>query len=181
MVSRPLANSELTSLEVLCHAALSDKEPLLLDIYTSTEAILFLGTSHRGSSHADTAEILRRIVSALGFDAPDQNIRALQINGAELERIHGYFMKLYEQQDRYPFKVVTFQESKGLAGTNRLNLNKRVDLSPTHHEQIRPTFIRSSSLSRPRLLVRSQPTQSTQTICQCAGFRANLTKDTGKS
>jgi hypothetical protein len=102
----------------------------LLDIYTSTEAILFLGTPHRGSSHADTVEILRRILSASGFDAPDQNIRALQINGAELERIHGYFMKLYERQDRHPFKLVTFQESKGLAGTSRLSLNRRVSDCP---------------------------------------------------
>lgn len=129
---RPLKDSQLTSSEVLCHAASSDKEPALFDIYTSTEAILFLGTPHRGSSHADTVEILRRIISASGFDAPDQNIRALQINGAELERIHGYFMTLYERQDRHPFKVVTFQEGKGLAGTNRLNLNKRVVISHTH-------------------------------------------------
>ena len=132
-IARPLANNQLTSLQVLCHAESSDKDPLLLDIYISTEAIFFLGTPHRGSNQADTAEIIRRIVSASGFDAPDQNIRALQVNSAELERIHGYFMKLYERQDRYPFKVVTFQEGKGVAGINYLGLNKRVSY---HHRSI---------------------------------------------
>lgn len=125
-INRPLANSQLTSLQVMCHAESSNKDPLLFDIYSSTEAIFFLGTPHRGSNQADTAEIIRRIVSASGFDASDQNIRALQVNSAELERIHVYFMKLYEQQDQYPLKVVTFQEGKGFTGINYLGLNKRV-------------------------------------------------------
>lgn len=88
--------------------------------------MFFLGTPHRGSSQADTAEIIRRIVSASGFDAQDQNIKALQVNSAELERIHVSFMKLYEQQDQYAFKVVTFQEGKGVTGVNYLGFNKRV-------------------------------------------------------
>jgi hypothetical protein len=42
------------------------------DIYLPTDAILFLGTPHRGSGKAEIAEIVRRIVS--GFDTTNQNI-----------------------------------------------------------------------------------------------------------
>ncbi|KAH8803520.1 hypothetical protein F5884DRAFT_508819 [Xylogone sp. PMI_703] len=107
-------------------AASADDDPLLLDIYTSTEAIFFFGTPHRGSNQAETLEIVRRIVSASGFDAADQNLRALQVNGSELERIHAAFMKLFVNQSRHSFRVITFKEGKGLSGIGRLNLNKRV-------------------------------------------------------
>jgi len=107
------------------HRAAYETEAPLLDIYTSTEAIIFLGTPHRGSSKAGIAEVVRRIVSASGFDTTDQNLRALQVNSTELELIHEWFMKLYEQKDRR-FKVLTFQEAKGVAGTTFLKLNERV-------------------------------------------------------
>jgi hypothetical protein len=67
-------------------------EPTLLDIYTSTEAILFLGSPHRGSGKAEIAEVVRKIVSVSGFYTTDQNIRTLQVNSTELELIH----ELYE-------------------------------------------------------------------------------------
>jgi hypothetical protein len=105
-------------LQVLRRAA-TEADPALLDIYTSTEAILFLGTPHRGSNKAGIAEVVRKIVSVSGFDTTDQNIRALQINSTELELIHELFMKLYEQKDRQ-FKA------KGVAGINYLKLNERV-------------------------------------------------------
>lgn len=169
-------------MQVLCRAASSDKDPMLLDIYTSTEAIFFLGTPHRGSNQAETAENIRRIVSASGFDAPDQNLKALQVNSAELERIHEYFMKLYEQQDRYPFKVITFREGKGFVGINNLSLNKRVSCFD------KPCFrcnwltvctaIRLSRHSPHHSLVQKQLTQLMQTICLCAAFKAKLMKVT---
>jgi hypothetical protein len=111
-------------LQVLRRAG-TEADPALLDIYTSTEAIIFLGTPHRGSGKAGIAEVVRKIVSVSGFDTTDQNIRALQINSTELELVHELFMKLYEQKDRR-FKVLTFQEAKGVVGISYLKLNERV-------------------------------------------------------
>ncbi len=111
-------------LEVLYRAATSTA-PALLNIFTSTEAILFLGTPHRGSNKAGIAEVVRKIVSVSGFDTTDRNIRALQVNSSELEIIHELFMKLYDLKDRH-FKVLTFQEAKGVAGISYLKLNERV-------------------------------------------------------
>ncbi|KAF4630621.1 hypothetical protein G7Y89_g7518 [Cudoniella acicularis] len=85
--------------DVLRRAA-AETDPLLLNIYTSTEAIIFLGTPHRGSSKAGIAE-------------------------HELEFIHDLFMKLYDQNDRR-FKVLTFQEAKGVVGISYLKLNERI-------------------------------------------------------
>lgn len=107
-------------------AADSDRDPLLLDIYTSLDAILFLGTPHRGSNKAGVGEVVRKIVSVSGFDASDQNIRSLQINNAELENIHENFMKLYERQDRHAFRVFTFREDRGPIGISYLKLNEKV-------------------------------------------------------
>ena len=115
---------QLTDLKVLCRAA-TDSNTALLDIYTSTEGVLFLGTPHRGSNKAGIAEVVRKIVSVSGFDTTDQNIRALQVDSTELELIHELFMKLYDRQDRH-FKVFTFQEAKGVTGISYLKLNERV-------------------------------------------------------
>jgi hypothetical protein len=123
---------KLTYLEVLYRAADSDRDPLLLDIYTSMEAILFLGTPHRGSNKAGVAEVIRKIVSVSGFDAPDQNIRALQINSAELENVHENFMKLYGRQDRHAFQIFTFKEDKGPIGISYLKLNEKVGCFASH-------------------------------------------------
>jgi hypothetical protein len=112
-------------LQVLRRASKADGDPLLLDIYTSTEAILFLGTPHRGSNKAGMAEVIRKIVSVSGFDATDQNIRLLEVNSGELEMIHELFMELYERRDR-SFKVFTFQEARGLVGISYLKMNERV-------------------------------------------------------
>jgi hypothetical protein len=112
-------------LQVLRRAAKADGDPLLLDIYTSTEAILFLGTPHRGSNKAGMAEVIRKIVSVSGFDATDQNIRLLEVNSGELEIIHELFMELYERRDR-SFKVFTFQEARGVVGISYLKMNERV-------------------------------------------------------
>ncbi|KUJ09878.1 ankyrin [Mollisia scopiformis] len=114
----------MTNLQVIRRAA-ADTESTVLDIYTSTEAVIFLGTPHRGSSKAGIAEVVRKIVSVSGFDTTDKNIRALQVNSTELELIHELFMKLYEQKERQ-FKVLTFQEAKGVSGISYLKLNERV-------------------------------------------------------
>jgi hypothetical protein len=120
----PLIEHQPTIVQILRRTA-ADVEPTLLDIYTSTEAVLFLGTPHRGSGKGNIGEVVRKIVSVSGFDTTDQNIRALQVNSAELELIHELFMNLYDRNDRH-FKVLTFQEAKGMVGISYLKLNERV-------------------------------------------------------
>ncbi|KAI9055794.1 hypothetical protein LZ554_000735 [Drepanopeziza brunnea f. sp. 'monogermtubi'] len=93
----------------ICRAANDDT---LRDVYTSTAAVFFLGTPHRGSPKAALGEIARRIVFLSGVDTSDQNLRALRVDSAELEVVHESFVRLYELKDRR-FQVVTFQEAKG--------------------------------------------------------------------
>lgn len=106
--------------------AAADDDPAQLDIFKSTEAILFLGTPHRGSSKAGLAEVVRKVVSVSGFDNSDVNIRALHINSTEFELLHELFMKLYGRRDT-EFKVLTFQEAKGVVGTSYLKMNEKVN------------------------------------------------------
>lgn len=121
----------LTCFQVIRRAA-GSADPILSDIFSSTIAICFLGTPHRGSNKAGIAEIARRIASVSGFDTTDKNIRALQVDSIELEIIHELFIGLYERKDQ-PFQVITFQEAKGIAGVNFLKLNENVPTSSYSH------------------------------------------------
>lgn len=49
------------------------------------------------------------------------------MSSPELERIHEEFMRLYHRKDRH-FKVLTFQEAKGMVGISYLKANERVSL-----------------------------------------------------
>jgi hypothetical protein len=106
-------------------AANADTKPEILDIFLSTDAILFLGTPHRGSTKAGMAEEFRRIAAVSGFDTTHHNLQALKVDGMELQIIHELFMELYEQKNRR-FQVLTFQEAKGVLGTSYGGLNERV-------------------------------------------------------
>lgn len=97
----------------------------LNDIYLSTIAIFFLGTPHRGSQMGDLGEVVRRVVSAVGFSTNDQSIRNLQINSSDLEIIHEGFISLYERPGRH-FEVCTFQEAQGMTGVNYGKLDRKV-------------------------------------------------------
>lgn len=115
----------LTAIQVVRRAA-ADDDPALLDIFKSTEAILFLGTPHRGSNKAGIAEVARKIVSISGFDNSDVNIRALQINSTEFELLHELFMTLYGRRETN-LKVFTFREAKGVVGISYLKMNELVN------------------------------------------------------
>ncbi|TVY25213.1 Alpha-1,3-mannosyltransferase [Lachnellula hyalina] len=56
------------------------------------------------------------------------HIRTLQINSTELELIHELFMDVYEQHDQQ-FKVLTFQEAKGVVGISYLKMNDHTQLT----------------------------------------------------
>jgi hypothetical protein len=108
--------------------AAADTESNVKDIYLSSDAILFLGTPHRGSGKAEIAGIVWRIVFVSGFDTTYQNIQALKIDNTELELIHELFMKLYGHKDRH-FEIFTFQEAKGVTGVSYMKLNERSGLA----------------------------------------------------
>jgi hypothetical protein len=95
----------------------------LYRIYISTTAVMFLGTPHRGSSWVELGNTVRRLVSAAGFDTSDQNLRALRIDGAELDICQEGFMQLYEQRR---FEVRTFQEAQGMTGLGFFKFNGKV-------------------------------------------------------
>jgi len=101
----------------------ASKEDREREIYESTNAILFLGTPHRGGNFVDWGETIRRIASATGFDTAHQNIRDLAIDSATLEDLHERFMAL---DDGRKFKIRTFQEGRGMKGTTALGLNRKV-------------------------------------------------------
>ncbi|OQV09141.1 NACHT domain-containing protein [Cladophialophora immunda] len=94
-----------------------DEDPELQNIANCTSGILFLGTPHRGSSCAPYGEMLRRIVSAVGFDTNDSNIRALHFDSLELQLSQEEFLKIWRKKG---FTVRTFQESSGVAGVRGL-------------------------------------------------------------
>lgn len=116
------------------------------DIYSSTKAILFLGTPHRGSSKADVGETLRRIASAVGLDTSAQNLIALDINSGQLLMIQEEFMNLYGRTNRH-FEVSTFQEGQGWAGTKMFGLNARVSAQAVVFGRIFTRIFRSWNLS----------------------------------
>src|SRR6266516_1914630 len=89
----------------------------------STHAILFLGTPHRGSEFTEMGETIRSIISLAEFDTANQNIRALEIDGALLENCDERFQKL---RNRCRFEIHTFQEARGMKGIQILNLNEKV-------------------------------------------------------
>lgn len=110
--------------DVIRRAAI-EPDKNLNDIYLSTIAIFFLGTPHRGSQMGELGEVVRRIVSAVGFSTNDQSIRNLQINSSDLEIIHEGFISLYERPDRH-FEVCTFQEAQGMTGVSYGKLDHKV-------------------------------------------------------
>jgi ankyrin repeat domain-containing protein 50 len=69
--------------------------------------------------------MLRRIVSASGFNTSDKNLRALYIDSSELEGIHERFMNL-KSGDQWHFEVRTFQEAKGMTRLGFLGLGDKV-------------------------------------------------------
>jgi hypothetical protein len=82
------------------------------DIYQSTRAIIFLGTPHRGASIAEWGEIVRRIVTSLGFNTNDQLLRGLQPDSEPLEDLRIEFGKMLNEKK---WRVYSFQETKGIS------------------------------------------------------------------
>jgi hypothetical protein len=90
-------------------------------------------------------ETLRRVVSAVGFDTNDRNLRTLAFDSTELEMSREEFIKIWRARS---LQVRTFQESQGLAGvrgfSEKVNLPRLRFLLPPNAYSIRlfPTFLR---------------------------------------
>ncbi|KAH6887430.1 hypothetical protein B0T10DRAFT_538906 [Thelonectria olida] len=111
----------------------------LQSIYTSTYAIIFMGTPHRGSSYAELGLTAQRLAKAMGFDTNDELLRNLKFDGSYLELLREEFSKMLDQ---HIFKVYTFQEGKGYKGIQGMS-RKIVDdaSSSLEHSHERKDFI----------------------------------------
>jgi hypothetical protein len=96
----------------------NDEDKSIHDIFESTCAVFFLGTPHRGSNFATLGNTIRQIVTAVGFDTNEKNIKALQFDSFELELSREEFAKQWRQGS---FQVRTFQESRGIVGVRGLS------------------------------------------------------------
>jgi hypothetical protein len=103
-------------------------EPEFRRIYEATRAVLFLGTPHSGSQFADWGLIARNIVSTVGFDASDSNLRDLHVEASILDSLRDDFSKLLREET---FWVFTFMEQKGFKGIRGLNDKIVPDASAT--------------------------------------------------
>jgi hypothetical protein len=126
-------------IQLLWRASIDIAEDLI-KVYTSTTAILFLGTPHRGSDWASTADTLQRIVVAAGFDTNPQNTKALSTSSSELHLCQENFMRLYEKPGRQ-FTVRTFQEAQGVTGLSHLGLSGKVHTYRDQSSRIYPMLI----------------------------------------
>jgi hypothetical protein len=87
-------------------------------IFSSTFAILFFGTPHRGASLAEWGDIVRNVVGALGFDTNDKLLKGLQPDSERLEELREEFGKMLFGQNWF---IYSFQESRGVIGFRGLN------------------------------------------------------------
>jgi hypothetical protein len=79
---------------------------------SSTHAVIFFGTPHRGSDYASIAQVVESAASIL-FSTNSKLLDNLVPDGDVLERIRLDFVRLLKE---HRFKVYSFQEGKGLSG-----------------------------------------------------------------
>jgi len=103
----------------------SSDEKSINNIIESTEAIVFLGTPHRGSADmVALGDVVRRIASIiLRFDTNPAILRALGLDSPELELCQESFITQWRV---YDFRVKTFQEALSMSGVNLGFLNEKV-------------------------------------------------------
>jgi hypothetical protein len=83
-----------------------------------TRLIIFLGTPHRGSSYAGWGEIASNLASLALQDSNKRLVQTLEVNGEVLDIIHDEFKNTLS---KYPIKVHSFQEAKGVSGMKGLD------------------------------------------------------------
>ncbi|KAL2192988.1 hypothetical protein P885DRAFT_46402, partial [Corynascus similis CBS 632.67] len=99
--------------EMLARSSAS-AEPGLASIVQRTEAIIFLGTPHRGSpDFAAAGDWAQSLLSSCGIETTPSILQALGLRTTDLERAQEAFSALWNKQN---FRVKTFQEGRGLTG-----------------------------------------------------------------
>lgn len=104
----------------------SSEEAESVNILSSTSAVVFLGTPHRGSERfARVGDVARNVACAMLNDTNPAILDALGLRNSDLERCQDEFVRLW---DKYGFQVKTFQEGKAVTGINLGILNEKVGL-----------------------------------------------------
>jgi hypothetical protein len=110
--------------EVLRRSQISS-EPGVKNIVECTEAVVFMGTPHRGSKDmAELGDIVRRVASTvLRVDSNAKILGALGVDSPELELCRESFITQWRE---YGFRVKTFQEALAMTGINVGQLAEKV-------------------------------------------------------
>ncbi|KAK7995615.1 hypothetical protein PG990_014388 [Apiospora arundinis] len=101
----------------------NSSEDRIKAIVETMEAVVFLGTPHRGSPMAKLADSVSRIVSSLGFDTSPVLLDTLGLKTSDLQRSQEAFSAVWHNNS---LRVKTFQEGQGLMGANIGPLNDKV-------------------------------------------------------
>ncbi|KAF7552591.1 hypothetical protein G7Z17_g4200 [Cylindrodendrum hubeiense] len=88
----------------------ADDDGALRDINSSTIAILFFGTPHRGSFWSDRGKVAARFVNAFGLTVSKKNLELLTPNNALLEELRNDFTRRLDRDRLY---ITSYQEQKG--------------------------------------------------------------------
>ena len=115
--------------KALVDSNIAEGKPELQEIESSTAALIFLGTPHRGSSHAGWGEVASRIASAAFFDVNRKNLGALEVNGDALAQLEKNFGRLVMHHN---FTIHNFQEAQGYKGVKGLNGRVKSSLLKVH-------------------------------------------------
>lgn len=101
--------------DALDEARQDTSEPANVDIVTSCQAVVFMGTPHLGADAADWGEMLSNIVGALpgGPSTNSRVLRGLQPESEILDRITRNFNRLLTDNQ---IRICTVQEGQGMTG-----------------------------------------------------------------
>jgi hypothetical protein len=112
------SHAHILLIKALVYSNLAEANADLQCIESSTKALIFLGTPHRGSSYAEWGKIAAAIATVAQFDVNSRNIKALQPHGQPLAELEKGFGRLIMHNS---FRIHNFQEAQGLKGVNYLN------------------------------------------------------------
>ncbi|KAI1170462.1 hypothetical protein F4777DRAFT_583864 [Nemania sp. FL0916] len=90
--------------------------------------IVFLGTPHRGSGHAEWGKIASNLAALALQDTNKSILRGLEVNSEVLENIQGEFLNI---ADSARIKVHSFREARALTGVKGVNGKIVEDFSST--------------------------------------------------
>ncbi|KAL9620132.1 MAG: hypothetical protein Q9160_005338 [Pyrenula sp. 1 TL-2023] len=106
------------------HAAEDESEHGVRNVVSSTAAIVFFATPHRGGpGFASIGEVARRTASAVLMDTNPALLDALGLQTTDIQRCQESFNRIWR---KYGFEVKTFREGRGLTRFNLGFANEKV-------------------------------------------------------